>query len=232
MTWNLGIFNWLKFAYIFNLKLNGKKIKHEYLQNQQIEAILKNIIKINADFLVLQEFHEEEDRLIMISKLKFLYPYYCIMDSWYREKSILAFSKKELKMNKLGTSNFYILKTMDLNFIPIHTHNLSPKKRLDDTKILLEEIKKSKDKIDCVLGDFNYWCFLKNYFFLFKKDKIGYKLLKEKLIDATDNVALTCKNKTNTDKIFLSKKLNLKKATCLQQNEKYMDHYPVFVDIE
>jgi endonuclease/exonuclease/phosphatase family metal-dependent hydrolase len=232
LTWNIGIFCWYKYAHYLNLKINGEKIKHEGFQKPNLDKILRRIKSINPDVCLLEEIETEEDRQLIISNLKLKFPHYQILDSWYGKKKLIFFSKTTIETKRFGESNFYLLRTNNLNFAPIHFYSfLDPKRRLLEIKTLFKNFE--KEKMDCIFGDTNFWVFGKKYFFLFSKDKLGYKLLTEKFNDATKNVGFTCRTLANLDKIFLSKEIKYKNPTCLREkNGKLMDHFPVFVDIE
>lgn len=231
LTWNLGLSWWCKYAHYFGLEIKGEKIKHEYFQKQHLETIVAKIEEINPTICILQEFYDEKDRLLMISKLGKKYPYNSSLHAWYHQHTIMVFSLDKIKVEQLSETGFYVVKTDSFSLVPIHLHSFSAEKRLKQIKNLLFEIEKSREKIDCVLGDTNFWCFGKKPYFLFKKDKITYGFLINKFNDATKNINRTVKSFMNFDKIFLLKDMQFKNPTCIQNNEKYMDHFPVFVDL-
>lgn len=211
----------MKYAHFF-----GLKIKNEYFQKNYANFITNQINEINPDICILKEFYTKEDRQLIISKLKNQYPFNCILNSWYRENSIIIFSKKIIETKILENTSFYNIKINNFTFIPIHLNSFSAQKRLMQIKSFLNK------QTDCILGDTNFWCFGKKHYFLYKKDKIAYKLLSEKFVDTTKNNGNTTKYFLNFDKIFLNQNIKYKKPTCIRKNKKYIDHYPVFVDIK
>lgn len=231
MTWNLGLFSWAKYAHYFGVKLHGKKIRNEYFQKEHADLIVTQILEINPDICVLQEFFLKEDSEVIIQKLKQYYPNNALLNTWYHKHSILILSKNELMHQHIPESGFHIVKTKGITFIPVHLNSFHASKRLDQVnqieKIKIESI------IDCVLGDTNFWCFSKKQYFLFKNDRSAYNKLENHFVDTTKDLGSTIKIfGLNFDKIFLSKEFEHGDVKCIRKNGKFMDHYPVFLDIE
>ena len=49
MTWNVGLFSWMKYAHYFGMKINGQPIQNEYFQEADYEIVMKNILEININ---------------------------------------------------------------------------------------------------------------------------------------------------------------------------------------
>jgi endonuclease/exonuclease/phosphatase family metal-dependent hydrolase len=231
LTWNLGLYSWFKYGRSSGLKINGEKIKHEYFQKQYLEEIAAEITKIDPDICIFQEFYAETDRQLMIARLNKKYPYSCSISSWYHDHTIMIFSRAKIETKELPKTGFWIVQTNNFSLIPFHLHSFVPGKRLKQIKNLFTELAQSKEKIDCLAGDTNLWHFPERHLFLFQKDKKTYSLLTKKFTDSTKEVGRTTKAFTSFDKIFLAKNIEYKNPTCIRKNGKYMDHYPVFVDI-
>ena len=229
-TWNLGLFSWFKYASTFGIKLNGKEVKNEYFQRSQINVIEEVIREINADICVLEELYTEEDIDFIFLKFKDLYPYHTTVNTWYHKHSILMLSKDQMHKSKLGESEFNLIHTERISFIPIHLNSFHARKRLSQVESLLKE---ARDKrIDCILGDTNLWNYSKKSYFIFNKDKKAYKKLQEYFKDTTKQIGSTSKAGLNFDKIFVRKGLKFENPICIKTNGKGMDHYAVFVDIQ
>ncbi len=232
LTWNTGLFSWFKYAHFCGLKLQGEKIEHEYFQKAHANSIKNSIKEINAHVVVLQEFYTQEDRNLMIESLREIYPYNVQIDTWYHEHAVMVLSRTPLTITKLGSSQFSAVKIEDLNIIPVHLNSFYPAKRLEQVQILQKELEALSWHKVCVLGDMNMWDIGGKKRFVFSNDKAAYYLLREHLTDCTEDVGSTTKVGLGLDKVFISHDFFLEGKTCIRKNAKYMDHYPVIVNIQ
>lgn len=224
MTWNVGLFSFLKYIKYFGIKYKGQKIIHEYFQPIiNGDFISKSIGKINPDILFLQEFYFADDtKHIKILKN---YPYQKLINTWYHERSILIASKYEFIVSE--KEKFSMTFCNGLNFIPIHLNSYYASKRLEDL-ITLNKI--TKDISDVViLGDTNIWS--RGNFFFFRNDRRGYKIMTEHLLDFSKKIISTSSFGLGFDKVFGSKNLKITKIKSPRIRSHFMDHYPIVLEL-
>ncbi len=226
LTWNLGLYSWCKFYKNFNLKLNGEKVEHEYFQKQYANFVADFIKKENPDICFLQEFYTLEDIEILKFLLKDYFVEYKILNSWYHKHSILVLSKSDTNIEEIRDTGFYKIESLNFKFIPVHLNSFSAVKRLDQ----LKSLEKTFVDIDCILGDTNFWSY-KNYF-LFNRDRIGYKLLINNNFKYIENdIGYTSKFLLNFDRVFYKNNNSKYSLEVKKVSRKLMDHYPVLIYI-
>ncbi|MBP6866193.1 MAG: endonuclease/exonuclease/phosphatase family protein [Candidatus Pacebacteria bacterium] len=225
LTWNIGSFSFLKYAKYLHLKYKGFEIEHEYFQPHLTGNFVSKVITdINPDVLFLQEFHETEDTEY-VEALK-NYPHQCFISPWYHDHAILVASRIPFELNELDKFSSIILS--GLNIIPVHLHSFSPAKRLQDATLLEQISQRTKPVI--ILGDTNIWSHGTK--FLFKEDREAYAVLGKSLKDGSKNLFSTSYFGAGLDKVFTSSELKISNITCLKKRSHFMDHYPVFFDLE
>jgi endonuclease/exonuclease/phosphatase family metal-dependent hydrolase len=224
LTWNIGSFSFLKYTNSVNFSYKKNKILHEYFQPQINGAFVSDFIKkIGPDILFLQEIYSEKD-ILAIEALTH-YSHQTLVSTWYHKHSILIASKSAFTIKSVG--EFPVFDFGDMRIIPIHFNSFKATLRLKDVVFIKQAITTIQPVV--VLGDTNFWK-IKNFFF-FRKDKEAYTLLTENLNDTSKQSGSTSVAGLEFDKIFCSKSIQVKRVTCKKVRGKFMDHYPLFVDI-
>ena len=230
LTWNLGLFTWCHWGGSLRVSINGNPVRHEFFQKANGNFIAEKIREINPDICVLEEFKKESDRLYFIDLIRDVYNFRVFVDAWYGRSTILILSKKEIVVSKLGSSEFYQVKTHGLSIVPIHLNSFYPWVRNRQVKELIKDIRDGGG-IDVILGDTNIWSVTKLHLPVFWYDKMSTKLLEKNFAQVTRAFGSTTKYGLNLDKIFVNKKLSFTNPKVVRENAKYMDHYPVYVDL-
>jgi len=225
LVWNIGCFSFLKYFKYFHIRSGGVDIRHEYFQPKLNGGFVSEKIgQIKPDIVFLQEFHEEED----VDSIDILntYPYKHLIPTWYHDHSILIASKYEFQV--LPEGNFYRVACNGFNFMPIHLNSFSAKKRFIDALFLSKLAEGIKRLI--VLGDTNIWqC---GHWFVFKYDKKAYRGLVKSLNDISRSILSTTYLGFSLDKVFCSKDIKVQNVTSPKVRSHFMDHYPVYFDLE
>jgi len=204
----------------------ASKDEYEYFQPDVNAHLVSNTIKtIDPDFLFLQEFWNPSDA-DTIEQLK-EYPYRQFLDMWYRKSGACIASKKPFSIEIID--GFSIVHYENLNIIPIHLNSFSPLKRLEETTIL-NKISKSLSEKTIILGDTNIWS--RKNFYLFSKDIQSYAKLCKSYSDVSAPIIATNFLGFKLDKVFTSKDIIIEKIESPRIRGDYMDHYPIFFDIQ
>ena len=181
--------------------------------------------------VVLQEFYTTKDKEYITSALQDIYPYTAEVDTWYHKHGVIVLSSLPIMKDRCGNSKFYSLKIGGTTIIPIHFNSFSPRKRLAQTNALLTVVQKLALHHVCVVGDTNLWDIAGKKKFIFKSDRDTYNLLTKYFIDCTREIGSATKVGLGFDKIFVSPDISFLHARCIRHTLKYMDHFPVFAEI-
>ena len=110
----------------------------------------------------------------------------------------------------------------------LHLNSFSAKKRFIDALFLSKLAEGIKRLI--VLGDTNIWqC---GHWFVFKYDKKAYRGLVKSLNDISRSILSTTYLGFSLDKVFCSKDIKVQNVTSPKVRSHFMDHYPVYFDLE
>jgi endonuclease/exonuclease/phosphatase family metal-dependent hydrolase len=221
LTWNIGSFVTRKYTHIF---FNDYE-KFEYFQPKLNSALVDKVIKeVNPDFIFLQEIYDRGDVKDVCSVKDYKFKKY--IDVWYGKKRTLILSKRPFVLAE--KNKIYYIYIEDFTIIPIHLNSYSAKKRFISIKKIQKTFSANKKLI--LLGDFNIWNRLN--FFIFKNDFKTVQLLKSFLIEMSAKSFSTTYLGFSLDKVFVSKDILFShQAQVLKQRGSYMDHYPVYFEI-
>lgn len=225
LTWNLGSFSWMKYAAKMHYAYKGNIFEHEYFQPKINGAFVNHeLLRISADIICLQEFHDEID----IESISILasYPYKAFVSPWYHSHSILIASKLPFTISKhMGSSTEVSFERFAL--FPVHFNSFSARKRHEQVVELCTYIK-TLSLPHIVLGDTNFWK-IRNLF-IFASDERSYKLLANTRQDVTSEVSFTPFG-MEFDEILISKEFNLQQVKQESSRGAFMDHYPVWCEV-
>ena len=228
LTWNIGSFIFIKyFKYLGIKNIGNQPIENEYFQPiLNGKFVSEQIREIDPDILFLEEFYTPDDsEYIPILKD---YPYKKFINAWYRKDTILIASKEKIEI-KMKKPYLYIISCCrNIHFIPVHLNSFQASIRLSEIKTINGLLKKLKNTI--LLGDVNIWSHGK--VFLFKEDKILYKKLTTSLKDFSEHIKSTTFIGFSLDKIFGDTKLNIKNVKVIKKRGRYMDHYPLYAELD
>lgn len=221
LTWNIGSFVFLKYQKYFRV---GNFDHQEYFQPELNAGLVsKTIGSIDPDFLFLQEFYEPNDTRTITILQK--YPFQILIDTWYREKSVLIASKKPIHIREQdGIASIEYERN---HLYPVHLNSFVPQKRLEESRVLKQRTIGVKNLI--IFGDFNYW--QRKYFYVWQRDKDAYKLFTQYLRDVTKKIHSTTCYGFGLDKIFTTPDIQIEHVTSPRIRGRFMDHYPVYCDI-
>lgn len=225
LTWNIGCFSFLKYFKYFGIKCGGNKVMHEYF-NPKLNAdfVSSRVQELNPDVLILQEIFYKEDVKDILSLNT--YSHQTLVNTWYHEHSILIASRVPHSVRQEGS--FYVVSIGGFDIIPVHLHSFSASKRLQDIDCLSGIMHNHNNMI--LLGDTNIW--QRSGFFMFSKDKKAYFSLLKSLVDVSSSILSTTYLGFSLDKIFCTKDIKVKSITAPKIRSHFMDHYPVYLDLE
>lgn len=255
VTRNVGLYTWMKYASLRRGKIGGQNIIHQHFHPEQTWLVNTVLKELQPDIVVFQEIEDkdylktivrkEEDSIWDIRSSAIYTTAHLISHPIYQKKALISLHDVREEVHHTGIGeDLHVLMHEGIGIIPIHLDAFSAGKR----RLQVQEICRFIDKVAypvIILGDFNFRH--RKEKFLYAADKDSYTLLSSRLYDTSKNLISTTPRWASFDKIFISPELFESassvpgsfpsdiappQAQIIKKTWAYMDHYPVFVDID